>query len=284
MGGAGMATAAKLEDARYDVGEIMGGLYGDGIIALKGAFSREWAARMREDIDTLFAEAREVPGGALPRGPQRWYVEVHPERVRGFADIATHPWFVAVCEAALGVDYRIVEVGFDIPFPGAADQPWHRDFLVPEATTKGRRLNSLAFNLTAVDTQPEHGPFEIAPGTQWDEFEGCPRGMFPPRALWPRYIARAVRKMPQMGDMSARSALTIHRGTANRSDEARPVLVVGVDAPDATNAAHHDLQVTKAYRDALPPRVRDHLTCRVVDRLETIVQHHVIEGLLTPAY
>ena len=85
------------------------------------------------------------------------------------SDIATHPWFVAVCEAVLGPDYRIVEIGFDIPFPGAADQPWHRDFPAPEATLKGRRLNSLAFNLTAVDTGPEHGPFEIALGTQWDD-------------------------------------------------------------------------------------------------------------------
>ena len=93
-----------------------------------------------------------------------------------------------------------------------------------------------------------------------------------------------MQKLPQMGDMSARSALTIHRGTANRSNEARPVLVVGVDAPDATNAAHHDLQVTRAYLDSLPPRVRDHLTYRLVDALETVVQHHTIEGLLKPAY
>jgi hypothetical protein len=279
-----MATAVKVDAQDYDVGEIMGGLYGDGIIALKGAFSRAWTERMAQDIATLFEEAKQIPGGALPRGPQRWYVEVHPERVRGFVDIATHPWFVAVCEAVLGPEYRIVEVGFDIPFPGAADQPWHRDFFVPEATTKGRRLNSLAFNLTAVDTRPEHGPFEIAPGTQWDQFEGCPKGMFPPRHLWPRYIARAVQKMPQMGDMSARSALTIHRGTANRSNEWRPVLVVGVDAPDATNAQHHDLQVTRAYLDSLPARVRDHLTYRVTDKLEPIIQHHVIEGLLEPDY
>ncbi|MEA3040013.1 MAG: hypothetical protein QOE79_2526, partial [Sphingomonadales bacterium] len=82
----------------------------------------------------------------------------------------------------------------------------------------------------------------------------------------------------------ARSALTIHRGTANRSNEARPVLVVGVDAPDATNSAHHDLQVTRAYVDALPPLVRDHLTYRVADELEAVIQHHVIEGLLEPAY
>jgi ectoine hydroxylase-related dioxygenase (phytanoyl-CoA dioxygenase family) len=270
--------------AEYDPAAILGGLYGDGIIGLAGAFSPAFADRMREDIETLFAEAQRVPGGALPRGPERFYVEVQPERVHGFVEIATHAWFVAVCEAVLGPQYRIVEVGFDIPFPGAADQPWHRDFAVPEATTIGRRLNSLAFNLTAVDTRPEHGPFEIAPGTQWDQFDGCAKGMFPPRELWPRYEARAVQKLPQRGDISARSALTVHRGTANRSDEARPVLVVGVDAPDATNAAHHDVHVTPAYLAALPARVRDHLAFRLVDTLEPVVQHHVIEGLLAPTY
>jgi len=128
------------------------------------------------------------------------------------------------------------------------------------------------------------GPFEIAPGTQWDQFEGCDKGMFPPRELWSRYEARKVQKMPQMGDISARSALTIHRGTANRSTTARPVLVIGVDAPDATNADHHDLQVTRAYAETLPDRVLNHLTYRLVDKLETVVQHHVIEGLLEPEY
>ena len=268
----------------FDTAAIMGGLYGDGIIACQAAFAPEWADALRADIMHLFAEAQAVEGGSLPRGPERFYVEVHPERIAGFVDIVTHPWFVAVSEAVLGPDYRIVELGFDIPFPGAADQPWHRDFPAPEATLTGRRLNSLAFNLTTVDTRPEHGPFEIAPGTQWDDIRGCKQDMFPPRDQWDRYVARAVPKLPKRGDMSARSALTIHRGTANRSNEPRPVLVVGVDAPDATNAAHHDMQVTKAYHAALPPRVRDHLAARVVPRLETVVQHHVIEGLLEADY
>lgn len=264
--------------------EIMRGLYGDGIIALPGAFLPGFADRLRVDIEALLAKAQAVPGGVLPRGPQRVYVEVQPERITGFVEIATHPWFVAVCEAVLGPAYRIVEIGFDIPFPGATDQPWHRDFAPPPETTAGRRLNSLAFNLTAVDTVPEMGPFEIAPGTQWDTFEGCSHGMFPPRDRWPRYIERAAPKLPQRGDISARSALTIHRGTANRSQVARPVLVIGVDAPDARNALHHDLQVTQDYAASLPPRVKNHLTCRVVDRLEPLIQHHVIEGLLEPAY
>ena len=219
----------------YDVAAIMGGLYGDGIIALKGAFTPEWADAMNEDIMTLFEEAKAVPGGALPRGPHRFYAEVHPERVRGFVDIATHPWFVAVCEAVLGPEYKIVEVGFDIPFPGAEDQPWHRDFPSPEATLKGRRLNSLAFNLPAVDCTLEMGALEIALGTQWDDISGAKDDMFPPEETWARYRSRMVQKVPLRGDISARSALTIHRGTANRSKEARPVLVVA--AEDYTGAS-----------------------------------------------
>jgi len=68
-----------LEHQDYDPAAIMGGLYGDGIIALKGAFTPEWADAMHEDIMTLYAEAKAVQGGSLPRGPERWYVEVQPE-------------------------------------------------------------------------------------------------------------------------------------------------------------------------------------------------------------
>lgn len=261
----------------FEIADIMRGLYGDGIIGLRGAFSRAFIEELRADIDRLFAEAQARPGGALNRGPNRFYVELHPERLRGFAAIAGHPWVMAVCKAVLGPDYRLVEVGFDVPGPGAMHQPWHRDFASPPETVRGRRLSSLAFNITTVDVTEDMGPFEIAPGTQWDLYEGDP--MFPDPALWPRYEALAQRKMPQMGDISARSALTIHRGTANRSDRSRPVLVVGADAPDATNAIRHDLQMSRAYHDSLPEEVRKHLNCRVVDELEPIVQAHTIEGL-----
>ena len=56
-----------------------------------------------------------------------------------------------------------------MPGPGAMHQPWHRDFATPLATTRGRRLNSLAFNITTVDVTPDLAPFEIAPGTQFDD-------------------------------------------------------------------------------------------------------------------
>ncbi|KUG08583.1 phytanoyl-CoA dioxygenase family protein [Solirubrum puertoriconensis] len=275
-----MIAEERKTQTSYDIAQIMGGLYGDGIIGLKGAFSREWAQQLGEDIAVLYQDALKRPGGAIGRGPKRHYVEIHPEGIRGFVELCTHPWVVAVCEAVLGPEYKIVEIGFDVPNPGAVHQPWHRDFPAPDDTIVGRRLNSLAFNLTTVDVTPDMGPFEVAPGTQWDLPDGFEHGMFPPRSLYPRYEERAQQKMPQMGDISARSALTIHRGTANISNTPRPALVLGVDAPTANNAERHDLQVTRAYYEALPESLRQHLTCRVVDKLEPIVQAHTIEGLM----
>lgn len=275
-----MSVSMQPQIQQFDVATIMGGLYGDGIIGLKGAFERSWAQKMGEEIEVLYRDALNRPGGAVGRGPKRHYVEIHPEDMSGFVDLAMHPWVVAVCEAVLGPEYKIVEIGFDVPNPGAVFQPWHRDFPAPTETVIGRRLNSLAFNLTAVDVFEDMGPFEIAPGTQWDESPEFEHGMFPPKSFYPRYEDRVQQKMPQMGDISVRSALTIHRGTANLSNKSRPVLVLGVDAPDAHNAERHDLQITRAFDKTLPEQLRRHITYRLVDELEPIHQGHTIEGLM----
>ncbi len=273
-------TTESRSGTPIDVTETVKALHVDGIAAYQGAFSPEWADRMREDIEAVFEDAVARPGGAVGRGPNRYYVEMHPQQLRGFADLAGHPWVRSVCEGVLGPDYRIVEVGFDIPFEGAVRQPWHRDFPSPEQTWRDRRLTSLAFNLTGVDTEDDMGPFEIAPGTQWDRGDTFEHAMFPPREDYSRYERLAVRKYPRRGDISVRSALTIHRGTANRSATSRPVLVLGVDAPGAGNDAHHDLAMTHDFAAALPEEIRAHLHCPVVDELPPLVQRHTIEGLV----
>jgi hypothetical protein len=264
----------------YDPAAIRHGLMTDGIIACKGAFSRDWAERMREDIDVAFADAIKRPGGAVGRGPSRYYVEIHPQQLRGFLDLVSQPWVTTVCDTVLGAGWKVVELGFDVPFEGAMNQPWHRDFPSTPETYQQRRLTSLAFNLTAVDTTDEMGPFEIAPGTQWEAGLDFEHQMFPSRDQWARYEAIGVCKYPQMGDISARSALTIHRGTANRSQLSRPVLVLGVDAPGAGHDLLHDPMATPDFWASLPQKVKQHLHCRVVDQLVPIVQKHQIEGLV----
>src|SRR5215210_6119470 len=198
----GLAMTTTSPQTGYDTAAIEHALMTAGITALRGAFSPEWADRMREDIEAAFAEAIQREGGAVGRGPNRYYVEIHPQQLRGFLDIVSHPWFQAVCETALGPDYKVLELGFDIPFAGAKNQPWHRDFPSPPETYEGRRLTSLAFNLTAVDTEEDMGPFEIALGTQWEPGLEFDHQMFPDRAEWPRYEALGQRKFPQRGDIS----------------------------------------------------------------------------------
>src|SRR5690242_9649626 len=153
-----MSTQAAASVSSPDVTGDISVLYRDGIVGKKAAFTGDWVERVREDMMTAFWEAIQRPGGAVGRGPRRWYVELHPQALTGFIDLVTHPWITAMAEAVLGPGYQIVEVGFDTPFQGAKNQPWHRDFPSPKETYQDRRITSLAFNLTGVDVTPDMGP------------------------------------------------------------------------------------------------------------------------------
>jgi hypothetical protein len=258
------------------------GLYRDGIISLPGCFEPAWADRLHEDFEAAFRLARSYPGGTISRGPERYYFAVHPEHIRGFVDLISHPAVARLCEHVLGTDYEVVELGFDVPLRGAKNQPWHRDFPSPPATSKERRLTSLAFNVSTVDVTPDLAPLEVALGTHFDDGSAFEHGMFPPPETYGRYQALASRRYPRRGDVSARTGLTVHRGTENHSTRSRAVLIIGVVASSVSPAetAVHDLQLTGGCYESLPDMVRQHLRCTVVDKLEPIVQKHDIEGLM----
>ena len=217
--------ASRVADAT--AAEHCAAIYRDGIVGLPGCFSTEWTDQLHADFKSVFTEARTHPKGLIGRGPNRYYFAVHPERVSGFVDLVSHPSVTALCEEMLGPDYLIIELGFDVPLPGAKTQPWHRDFATPPETEQGL-LTSLAFNLTTVDVTPELAPFEIAPGTHFDDGSRFDHGMFPRAEDHPRYDALASRRFPRRGDVSARTGLTLHRGTEHHGDRARPVLILGV--------------------------------------------------------
>lgn len=273
-----MTTALPAQ--ALDPADDLEALARDGIVGRKGAFPREWVDRVREDMMTAFWAAIQRPGGAINRGPRRWYVECHPEQISGFVDLVTHAWIAGMSRAVLGEEYRIVEIGFDVPFQGAKTQPWHRDFASPPETYRDHQVTSLAFNLTGVDVTEDMGPFEIAAGTQWDDGREWKHEMFPPKEIWDRFAERAVRKFPEMGDLSCRTALTIHRGTAHGSPIARPVLILGVVRGSDANPEEHDLALTSGFAEGLARDVRQRLLYRVVDELEPITQRHDIEGLV----
>jgi hypothetical protein len=258
------------------------GLYRDGMVGLPGCFPAEWADELRQDFERAFTAARSYPEGTISRGPHRYYFAVHPEHIRGFVDLVTHPAVTGLCTQILGPDYQVVELGFDVPLEGAVDQPWHRDFPMPEVTAQTGRLDSLAFNVTTVDVTPDLAPLEIALGTQFDGGTDFEHGMFPKPEVWGRFTSLASLRYPHRGDVSARTGLTIHRGTANHSERSRAVLILGVVAADLDPAATavHALRLTQTYYDGLPADLQSHLRCTVVDELRPIVQQHDIEGLM----
>ena len=268
--------------APLDLPALAADLYRDGIVGLPRCFPPSWADRLREDFEAAFAEARSYPGGTISRGPERYYFAVHPERIRGFVDVITHPAVAGLCAEVLGPDYLIVELGFDVPLPGAKDQPWHRDFATPPVTATTGRLTSLAFNLTTVDVTPDLAPFEIAPGTQFDDGADFEHGMFPRPEAYGRFQERASRRYPRRGDVSARTGLTVHRGTENHSAGTRAVLILGMVTGDTdpSEIEVHNLVLTRRYFASLPEAVRPHLHCTLVDELTPIVQKHDIEGLM----
>ena len=261
--------------------EQLATLQRDGIVGLPGAFGRDRAQQLAEDFADLFAHALSYPGGTVDRGPNRYYFGVPAERLRGFVDLVTQPDVVRLSEAVCGPDWQVVEVAFDCPRGGAVHQPWHRDFPITEVTAREHRLTSLAFNVTTVDVTQEMGPFEIAPGTQWDDGSSWPHGMFPSRAEWPRYEGLRTQRLARLGDVSARTGLAIHRGTPNTTDVDRGVLILGVVAAEDPTPELHRLSMTRRYHDALPADLRRHLRVSLVDELpERPQQAHDIEGLV----
>jgi hypothetical protein len=278
-----LASTAPIP-ALPNAAEQRAALYRDGVVSLPGCFPPSWADRLYEDFESAFAWASSYEGGLVGRGRNRYYFAVHPERIRGFIELVTHPAITALCAEVLGPDYLIIELGFDVPFAGAVTQPWHRDFATPKETLHGR-LTSLAFNVTTVDVTPDLAPFEIAPGTHFDDGSEFDHGMFPHPSAYGRYEALASRRFPRRGDVSARTGLTLHRGTTNYSDRSRPVLILGVVTGDTDpqEITVHDLVVTREYEASLPDSLRPHLRCTVVDELQPIIQKHDIEGLMMGA-
>jgi hypothetical protein len=276
-----------------DIATLKDTIYRDGIAGIPNLLPTQWANELDEDLKKEFMAALSHAGGTAPRGWNRFYFEPYPERVRGFLDLITHPVIVALSIELFGNDYRVVELGSDIPLPGAVNQPWHRDFPMPDETRAGR-ISSICLNASSVDVTPDMGPFQIAPGTQFelgDDFDG---GMFPDESRQPEYDRRMEARLGTRGSVSVRSGLTLHRGSksSNRS-RLRPVAIVGIVSSECgavTNrAANPDdphvprLRVSQQYIDSLPESVRRTLSYEVVAETEQLLPphftHHTFEGL-----
>lgn len=271
-------------------------IYEHGITSLPNILPVHWADELDVDVGLQFIDALKIAGGegVAFRGWSRFYIELYPERIRGFLEMVTHPAIVEVSREVLGDQYQLVELGADIPLPGAPEQPPHRDFPLPDPTRLHRRLTSLCFNASTVDVTPSMGPFNIAPGTHFDDGSDFVKEMFPVGEKKEAYNQRMVARLARRGSVSVRSGLTIHRGSKN-NDRMRPVIILGVVSPE--DRAHTatvlerpadysppTLKMSQEYYNSLDDALKPHLSCEIVSdttaNLPPLKTPHSIEGLV----
>jgi ectoine hydroxylase-related dioxygenase (phytanoyl-CoA dioxygenase family) len=193
----------------------------DGYCVLRAHLPADLIATWRAAFAPLLAAHVEREGHMQNRGPGRFYVTL--PFAPPFADprVYEDEDVLAVCARLVGADMVLCQLATDTPLVGSDYQDVHRDALplFPE-TGQETPPFQLAVNFPLVDVTAENGPFEVARGTHLlTKEEGLRRIEAGACALEPVLLGA--------GDVMIRDVRGLHRGTPNRTDEPRPMVVVG---------------------------------------------------------
>jgi len=188
---------------------------------LRGQFDpalvRGWNEAFRPLLEENVRTAADDPN----RGPQRFYVTLPFTGVFADPRILFDPDVLAICARLVGDDMVMCQLATDTPLRGSETQDVHRDSpgLFPEWDRETPPYQ-LAVNFPLVDVTAENGPTEIARGTHMlSKAEGLARIERGESPLEPVFLAA--------GDVTIRDVRHLHRGTPNRTDVPRPMVVIG---------------------------------------------------------
>ncbi len=188
-----------------------------------------------------------------------------------FADqeVFANPVVLGVLNRIFAQEYVMVQLGADIPVKGSDYQETHRDFRPLFTDQIVTPLYAVAVNFPLVDVTEENGPLQMARGTH-----------VLPREVGLARVAAGEIPMESFpmrkGDVSIRSPLALHRGSPNRSDAPRPMVVLGY-VMHWLHTPKVDLTLERDYYERLPEPVRKMLRCEVVDRLPEERQETYVE-------
>jgi hypothetical protein len=231
----------------------------DGICVMRGLLDRGMVAEWAAAFDRLFRERQGRPGGLAPREQGRYYLTF--PWVPPFADerAFANPAVLGVLDRVFHQEYVMVQLGADVPVRGSDYQETHRDFRPLFTDHIVTPLYALAVNFPLVEVTAENGPFQMARGTH-----------VLPRAEGLAKLASGEIPMESFpmgpGDVAIRSPLALHRGSPNRTDAPRPMVVMGY-VMHWLHTPKVDLTVPRDYYERLPDKTRKMLRCEVVERL-----------------
>src|SRR5215212_9923646 len=210
--------------ARYDCTQIKHfaeSVITDGFCVLPKHFSPEKLDRWRQSFLPLLERHILREGNLKNRGPSRYYVTL--PFTDPFADpcIYEDDDVLAIVEQLVGTDAVMCQLACDTPLLGSTTQDVHRDALplFPE-TGQETPPFQLAVNFPLVEVTMENGPLEVVRRTHMmSKEEGLRRVESGEISLEPITM--------KLGDVMIRDVRGLHRGTPNRTNEPRPMVVLG---------------------------------------------------------
>jgi ectoine hydroxylase-related dioxygenase (phytanoyl-CoA dioxygenase family) len=216
---------------------------------LKGLLPVELIDRWNAAFQPLLREAIGREGDDPNRGANRYYVTLPFQDLWADPQVVDNDAVMAVVEELVGADGVMCQLATDTPLAGSQHQDLHRDtqLLFPETGAETPPYQ-LAVNFPLVDVTPENGPMEYARGTHMtSKAEGLRRVETGEAPLEP--------VMLQRGDVMIRDVRHIHRGTPNRTEVPRPMVVIGYSRrwlfrPEV------NIRVPAKVLDAMPERAR----------------------------
>lgn len=234
----------------------------DGFCILRGHFALEALEPWREAFKPLLEDHIQREGDLQNRGAARYYVTLPFTAPFANPDIYEDDDILAIVAGLVGEDAVMCQLATDTPLLGSDYQATHRDAppLFPEIKPETPPFQ-LAVNFPLVDVTLENGPFEVARGTH----------MLPKEEGMKLLESGAAKLEPitlRLGDVMIRDVRGLHRGTPNRTNTPRPMVVLGysrrwLHRPEVS------IQIPRAEWDKLSDRAKHLLRYNpIVESLE----------------
>jgi len=220
----------------------------NGYVLFENAISRERIALIHEAfLRTLDANRTRNPSN---RGANRYQMHLPFEQPYIDPLVIEHPFALAVIDTILGDNCHCHYFASDTALPGSDYQNVHSDIHPLFAETNlSLPAYSIVVNIPLIDVTLEHGPVEVWPGGTH-----LMPGQLNMAALAPRMHSQLV-TMPA-GSLLIRDMRMWHRGTPNRSNEARPHLALVYSRFWFRDTGYHPLPIPRAVYEQLSKRAQ----------------------------
>lgn len=262
------AIGGMVNYSATDLDKFVEDLNRDGICIIPNVFDQRLIDEWLEAFEKLFRDRQNQIGGLAPRETARYYLTL--PWVAPFANQAVfaNPVIMGILERVFYQEFVMVQMGVDVPFFGSDYQEIHRDFRPLFTDHIVTPLYALAVNFPLVEVTKENGPFQMARGTHLLPKEEGLSKIATGEILMESFY-------PKAGDVVVRSPLALHRGSPNRSNQPRPMVVMGY-AMHWLHTPKVDLTVPQAYYASLPSEIQQRLRCQVVENLlQNVVETYI---------